>query len=54
MEYDLDTGAHSVHSLHYHLILASKYRRGVLTEERTQFNSFAGSSRGSRTSMVSD
>jgi len=26
-----------VHSLHYHLILTTKYRRGVLTEERTQF-----------------
>ena len=37
MEYDLDTGAHSVYSLHYHLILTTKYRRGVLTEERTQF-----------------
>jgi putative transposase len=33
MEYDLATGAHSVHSLHYHLILTTKYRRGVLTEE---------------------
>jgi len=37
MEYDLDTGAHSVYSLHYHLILTTKYRRGILTEERTQF-----------------
>ena len=37
MEYDLDTGAHSVYSLHYHLILTTKHRRGVLTEERTQF-----------------
>ena len=37
MEYDLDTGAHSVYSLHYHLILTTQYRRGVLTEERTQF-----------------
>jgi len=26
-----------VYSLHYHLILTIKYRRGVLTEERTQF-----------------
>ena len=30
MEYDLDTGAHSVYSLHYHLILTTKYRRGVI------------------------
>ncbi|MEZ3172756.1 transposase, partial [Halorubrum sp. RMP-47] len=37
MEYDLDSGAHSTFSLHYHLILTTKYRRGVLTEERTQF-----------------
>jgi putative transposase len=37
MEYDLDSGAHSTYSLHYHLILTTKYRRGVLTEERTQF-----------------
>ena len=37
MEYDLDSGAHSMYSLHYHLILTTKYRRGVLTEERTQF-----------------
>ena len=37
MEYDLDSGAHSTYSLHYHLILTTKYRRGVLTKERTQF-----------------
>ena len=37
MEYDLDSGAHSMYSLHYHLILTTKYRRGVLTEERTKF-----------------
>ena len=37
MEYDLDSEAHSTYSLHYHLILTTKYRRGVLTEERTQF-----------------
>src|SRR6056297_3100521 len=37
MEYDLDSGAHSTFSLHYHLILTTKYRCGVLTEERTQF-----------------
>ena len=37
MEYDLDSGSHSTYSLHYHLILTTKYRRGVLTEERTAF-----------------
>jgi len=37
IEYNLDSGAHSVYSLHYHLILTTKYRRGVLTEERVQF-----------------
>ena len=37
MEYDLDSDAHSTYSPHYHLILTTKYRRGVLTEERTQF-----------------
>jgi putative transposase len=37
MQYDLDSGSHSVYSLHYHLILTTKYRRGVLTEERTNF-----------------
>ena len=34
MEYDLDTGAHSVYSLHYHLVLVVKYRRNVSTAER--------------------
>jgi putative transposase len=34
---DLDSGSHSVYSLHYHLILVTKYRRGVLTEDRTNF-----------------
>ena len=29
----LDTNAHSVFSLHYHLILVVKYRRQVLTNE---------------------
>ena len=37
MANDLDSGAHSVISLYYHLILTTNYRRGVLTEERTQF-----------------
>lgn len=35
MEYELDTGAHSVYSLDYHLILVVKYRRSVLNDERT-------------------
>jgi len=26
MEYDLDSGAHSTYSLHYHLILTTKYQ----------------------------
>lgn len=37
MQYDLDKGAHSSFSLHYHLILTTKYRKGVLTEERITF-----------------
>lgn len=37
MTYDLDSGSHSVYSLHYHLVLVTKYRDGVLTEERTKF-----------------
>lgn len=37
MTYDLDSDSHSVYSLHYHLVLVTKYRRGVLTEERTKF-----------------
>ena len=35
-EYDVDSGSHSTYSLHCHLILTTKHRRGVLTEERTQ------------------
>jgi transposase len=30
---DLDTNAHSVFSLHYHLILVVKYKRQVFTDE---------------------
>lgn len=30
---DLDTNAHSVFSLHYHLILVTKYRKPVLDDE---------------------
>ena len=37
MDYDLDSGSNSVYSLHYHLILTTKYRRGVLTEDITDF-----------------
>lgn len=37
MKYDLETGAHSAYSLHYHLILTTKYRQGVLTEDRIDF-----------------
>lgn len=37
MTYDLDSGSHSVYSLHYHLVLVTEYRDGVLTEERTKF-----------------
>ena len=37
MQYDLDSASHSVSSLHYHLILTTKYRRRVLTEDRTDF-----------------
>ena len=37
MEYDLNTGAHSVYSLDYHLILVVKYRRSVLNDERTEY-----------------
>ena len=31
MKYKLDRGAHSVYSLHYHLIFVVKYRRKVFT-----------------------
>jgi len=37
MGYDLDSGACSVYFLHSHQILTTKYRRGVLTEERPRF-----------------
>jgi putative transposase len=37
MQYDLDSSSHSVYALRYHMILTTKYRRGVLTEERTHF-----------------
>lgn len=37
MKYELETGAHSAYSLHYHLILTTKYRQGVLTEDRIDF-----------------
>ena len=33
MGYDLDSGAHSVYSLHCHPMLITEYRRGALTEE---------------------
>ncbi len=43
---DLDTNAHSVFSLHYHLILVTKYRKPVLDDEiseraRTLFEAIA-------------
>ena len=34
MKYKLDKGAHSVHSLHYHLIFVVKYRRKVFTNDK--------------------
>ncbi|MFC4990303.1 IS200/IS605 family transposase [Saliphagus infecundisoli] len=37
MAYNLDSGSHSVYSLHYHLILVTKCRSEVLTEDRTNF-----------------
>ena len=37
MGYDLDTGAHSTYSLHYHLVLVVKYRREVFNEELRDF-----------------
>ena len=37
MEYDFDSGAHSVHALHYHLILVTKYRQNTFTPERSDF-----------------
>ena len=33
MKYKLDRGAHSVYSLHYHLIFVVKYRRKVFTDD---------------------
>lgn len=45
---DLDTNAHSVFSLHYHLILVTKYRKPVFDDEiseraRTLFEAIAPS-----------
>ncbi|MDF2957810.1 MAG: REP element-mobilizing transposase RayT [Candidatus Alkanophagales archaeon MCA70_species_1] len=37
MKYKLDRGAHSVYSLHYHLIFVVKYRRKVLNHEIIDF-----------------
>ena len=34
MKYKLDRSSHAVYSLHYHLILVTKYRRPVLETER--------------------
>lgn len=34
MKYQLDRSAHSVYSLHYHLVFVVKYRRKVLTSDR--------------------
>jgi len=34
MKYKLDKGAHSVYSLHYHLIFVVKYRRKVFTNDK--------------------
>ena len=33
MKYKLDRTAHSVHSLHYHLVIVVKYRRKALCDE---------------------
>ncbi|MDI6896182.1 IS200/IS605 family transposase [Methanocella conradii] len=33
MKYNLDRGAHSVYSLHYHLVIVVKYRRRALHSE---------------------
>ena len=33
MKYKLDRGAHSVYSLHYHLVIVVKYRRKALYDE---------------------
>ena len=35
--YDTDKGAHSVYTLHYHLVLVVKYRRDVFTEDMKAF-----------------
>jgi putative transposase len=37
MEYGFDSGAHSVYSLHYHLILVTKYRQDTFTPEVADF-----------------
>ena len=34
MKYKLDRSAHSVYSLHFHLVIVVKYRRKVLTNDR--------------------
>ena len=33
MKYKLDRSAHSIYSLHYHLVFVVKYRRNVLTND---------------------
>ena len=37
MEYDLDSGAHSVYALHCHLILVTKYGQNTFILERADF-----------------
>jgi len=34
MKYKLDRDAHSIYSLHYHLIFVVKYRRKVFTNDK--------------------
>jgi len=34
MDYNLQKGRHSVHSLHYHLVVCTKYRRNLFKDDK--------------------
>lgn len=36
MQYDLETGSHTVHALQYHLVTVTKYRAGLLADTHLQ------------------
>ena len=42
MQYDLQTGSHTVHALQYHLVTVTKYRAGLLADtHRRRFRKIA-------------